>query len=107
MALPRLSDDELAELFGRSDAPAWEIENECLVTTIRCDGFTGSLEFVGAVGKLAQAADHHPDIDIRYDRVRLALVTHESGGITELDFDLARQIDRVAGRFDLRGNAAG
>jgi 4a-hydroxytetrahydrobiopterin dehydratase len=47
------------------------------------------------VGQLAEEADHHPDIDIRYNRVTLALVTHDSGGITQLDIDLARAIDGV------------
>ena len=55
----------------------------------------GALALVNAVGELAEQANHHPDIDIRYDRVTLALVTHDSGGITQLDIDLARAIDGV------------
>ena len=47
------------------------------------------------VGGLAEQADHHPDIDIRWRTVRLALVTHDAGGITELDFSLARAIDAL------------
>jgi 4a-hydroxytetrahydrobiopterin dehydratase len=47
------------------------------------------------VGQLAEEANHHPDIDIRYNRVTLALVTHDSGGITRLDIELARAIDGV------------
>jgi 4a-hydroxytetrahydrobiopterin dehydratase len=66
-----------------------------LVKVVRCSGFTGALAFVTAVGELAEAANHHPDIDIRYDRVTLALVTHDSGGITQLDIDLARAVDAV------------
>jgi 4a-hydroxytetrahydrobiopterin dehydratase len=56
----------------------------------------GALAFVAAVGQLAEEANHHPDIDIRYNRVTLALVTHDSGGITRLDIELARAIDGVA-----------
>lgn len=60
------------------------------------DGFTEALAFVNGVGELAEAHNHHPDIDIRYSRVTLALVTHDSGGITKLDIDLARAIDNLA-----------
>ena len=54
-----------------------------------------SLAFVNQVGQLAEAAGHHPDIDIRYNRVRLALVTHDAGGLTAKDFDLAQKINGV------------
>ena len=47
-------------------------------------------------GRLAEEQNHHPDIDIRYNRVTLALVTHDSGGITQLDIELARAIDAIA-----------
>ena len=60
-----------------------------------CDDFVAALAFVGDVGRLAEEADHHPDIDIRYDRVTLALMTHDSDGITQADLDLARAIDRL------------
>ena len=59
--------------------------------------FPAALDFVVAVGNLAEEADHHPDIDIRWRTVRLALVTHDAGGITELDFALARAIDALGG----------
>ena len=55
-----------------------------------------ALSFVAEVGRLAEEANHHPDIDIRYNRVTLALVTHDSGGITQLDIDLARAIDDLS-----------
>jgi 4a-hydroxytetrahydrobiopterin dehydratase len=53
------------------------------------------MEFVNAVGAAAEAANHHPDIDIRWNTVRLALTTHDSGGITLLDLALAAAIDRL------------
>jgi 4a-hydroxytetrahydrobiopterin dehydratase len=56
----------------------------------------GSLAFVNKVGELAEKAGHHPDIDIRYNRVRLALVTHDAGGLTAKDFDLAASADTIA-----------
>ena len=51
--------------------------------------FLGSIAFVNSVAQVAEAAGHHPDIDIRYNKVRLALTTHDAGGITAKDFDLA------------------
>jgi 4a-hydroxytetrahydrobiopterin dehydratase len=52
------------------------------------------MKFVNRVAELAEAAGHHPDIDIRYNRVRLALVTHDAGGITQNDISLAQNIDQ-------------
>ena len=56
--------------------------------------FPAAVRFVDFVAELAEAADHHPDIDIRYNRVRLTLSTHSAGGVTDKDFALARAIDR-------------
>jgi len=90
-----LGDSEVEAALAQDDAPRWHLIGGQLVKTVTCAGFGGSLEFVGEVGRLAEEADHHPDIDIRYDRVTLALVTHDAGGITRFDLDLARAIDRV------------
>ena len=68
----------------------WQVEAGELVRTFHFRDFRGALQFVNAVGELAEKAGHHPDIDIRYNRVRLALVTHDAGGLTDKDFDLAR-----------------
>jgi 4a-hydroxytetrahydrobiopterin dehydratase len=75
--------------------PDWQIEAGELVRTWELKDFAAALAFVNQVGQLAEAAAHHPDIDIRYSKVRLALVTHDSGGLTPKDFDLAAQIDRL------------
>lgn len=91
----QLDDGELSGIFEADDAPDWRWADGRLSKAVRCAGFAGSLVFVAAVGSLAEAADHHPDIDIRYDRVHLSLVTHDSGGITRRDIELARQIDGV------------
>jgi 4a-hydroxytetrahydrobiopterin dehydratase len=74
----------------------WKIEAGELVRTFQFADFRAALRFVNSVGELAEAAGHHPDIDIRYNRVRLALVTHDAGGLTEKDFDLAGKADGVA-----------
>jgi 4a-hydroxytetrahydrobiopterin dehydratase len=76
--------------------PGWKIESGELVRTFEFKDFVAALNFVNQVGKLAEQAGHHPDIDIRYNRVRLALVTHDAGGLTEKDFDLAAKIQSLA-----------
>lgn len=58
-------------------------------------GFREAVEFVCRVAELAERENHHPDIDIRFRRVRLVLTTHEAGGLTGRDFDLAEQLDRL------------
>ena len=75
--------------------PDWQVESGELVRTFLFKDFRGSLKFVNGVGELAEQAGHHPDIDIRYNKVRLGLVTHDAGGITEKDFDLAEKADKL------------
>ena len=70
------------------------------MAVVKLRDFAGALDFVNAVGAAAEAANHHPDIDIRWNTVRLALTTHDSGGITLLDLALAGAIDRM--RTDVR-----
>jgi 4a-hydroxytetrahydrobiopterin dehydratase len=79
-----------------SKLPGWKIESGELVRTFQFKDFVASLRFVNQVGELAEKAGHHPDIDIRYNRVRLALVTHDPGGLTEKDFDLATQTQNLS-----------
>ncbi|HUE05823.1 MAG TPA: 4a-hydroxytetrahydrobiopterin dehydratase [Acidimicrobiales bacterium] len=73
----------------------WAHEGDEITTTVKLHDFVAALDFVRAVGDAAEAANHHPDIDIRYNKVRLALSTHDSGGITLLDLALAGAIDRL------------
>jgi 4a-hydroxytetrahydrobiopterin dehydratase len=76
--------------------PKWkEVGNE-IVRTFEFRDFKAALAFVNKVGDLAETAGHHPDIDIRWNKVKLALTTHDAGGLTGKDFDLAAQIDRAA-----------
>lgn len=74
----------------------WQLESGEIVRTFTFPDFPGSLDFVNRVGELAEGAGHHPDIDIRYNKVRLALTTHDAGGITTKDFDLAGKINQIA-----------
>jgi 4a-hydroxytetrahydrobiopterin dehydratase len=83
---PDAAQSRLAQLAG------WKIESGELIRTFELKDFVAALAFVNRVGELAEQAGHHPDIDIRYNRVRLALVTHSAGGLTEKDFDLAAKV---------------
>jgi 4a-hydroxytetrahydrobiopterin dehydratase len=83
-----------AALVG-PDAPAWDLVEGTLVKSVECPSFPAALDFVVAVGGVAEEADHHPDIDIRWRTVRLVLVTHDADGLTELDLALARAIDAL------------
>ena len=75
--------------------PAWRIDGGELTRTFGLKDFVAALAFVNRVGDLAEKAGHHPDIDIRYNKVRLGLVTHDAGGLTAKDFDLAAEVDKL------------
>ncbi|MHB8682357.1 MAG: 4a-hydroxytetrahydrobiopterin dehydratase [Acidimicrobiales bacterium] len=76
---------------------AWVRVGDELVKVRRGADFADSLAYVNAVGELAEAADHHPDIDIRWNVVTLRLTTHSAGGITDKDLLLAGRIDGLVG----------
>jgi 4a-hydroxytetrahydrobiopterin dehydratase len=73
--------------------PRWKEQGSEIVRTFEFRDFRAALAFVNKVGDLAEKAGHHPDIDIRWNKVKLALTTHDSGGLTGKDFDLAAEID--------------
>jgi 4a-hydroxytetrahydrobiopterin dehydratase len=96
MARPPVLDAAVLDaVLAGPDAPDWDLVDGQLVKVVVCASFTAALDFVVAVGGLAEEADHHPDIDIRWRTVRLALVTHDAGGITDLDLALARAVDAL------------
>ena len=74
--------------------PGWQLERDELVRTATFGDFLQAMKFVNHVADLAEKAGHHPDIDIRYNKVRLALVTHDAGGITQSDISLAQEINK-------------
>ena len=94
--MKQLEEADIQDRIGR--LPGWDRKGDWIRKEYRFDDFTGSMAFVNRVAALAEEADHHPDIDIRYDRVLLALSTHSAGGLTAKDFDLAGRIDADGGR---------
>ena len=76
--------------------PGWKKKADAISRTFQFKDFPAAMKFVGAVAGLAEQAWHHPDIDIRWNKVTLALTTHDAGGLTRKDFDLARQFDQLS-----------
>jgi 4a-hydroxytetrahydrobiopterin dehydratase len=85
-----LSKDELHTLF--SERPEWSLRDGKLVRQWTFKDFGEAIDFVNSVAALAELAQHHPDIDIRYNRVELALISHDAGGVTARDARMARQL---------------
>jgi 4a-hydroxytetrahydrobiopterin dehydratase len=75
--------------------PLWAKRSGAIRRTFVFKGFMGSIGFVNRVAVKAEKCDHHPDINVRWNKVTLALSTHSEGGITEKDFSLARQCDKI------------
>jgi 4a-hydroxytetrahydrobiopterin dehydratase len=92
--MPALSETEVTTHLTK--LPAWQVTAGELVRTFQFGDFCAALRFVNQVGVLAEEAGHHPDIDIRYNKVRLALVTHDEGGLTTKDFELADKVDQLS-----------
>lgn len=90
---PRLSSGDV-EAFIKSH-PGWKLEQAELRKTFEFKTFTDGIRFVNEIAELAEKEDHHPDIDIRFKRVKIALVTYDSDGITKRDLELAEGIDAL------------
>jgi 4a-hydroxytetrahydrobiopterin dehydratase len=90
----RLDDDAIHRRLA--DLPGWDRAGDEIVRTFECPDFPAAVAFVVRIGFLAEAKDHHPDLDVRWRKVRVALTTHDVGGLSDWDFDLAVQIDGVA-----------
>ncbi|WP_458690186.1 4a-hydroxytetrahydrobiopterin dehydratase [Nocardia tengchongensis] len=88
-----LSDDDIAEAL--KDLPEWSRTGDSITRTVQAASFLAGIELVRRVAVAAEAANHHPDIDIRWRRVTFTLSTHDAGGLTPLDTALAREIDRL------------
>ena len=90
-----LGDDDLSTTLVL--LPGWGVEDGALAKAyVFPEGFMVAIGFVNAVADAAERADHHPDIDIRWNTVTLRLVTHSEGGITDKDTALAAECDRLA-----------
>ena len=89
----RLSDIAIQRELGT--LPGWSRRGDVITKTFQFRNFLDGIDFIAGVAKAAEAADHHPDIDIRYTKIVCTLSTHSAGGITQKDLEMARQIDRI------------
>jgi len=87
----KLSPDEVAQQLEGLDG--WLAESDVIMKRFEFPNFAASLDFVNKVGALAEAADHHPDVKFGWGYAEFAMTTHDRGGLTKFDFDLARKID--------------
>jgi len=92
---PLASEEEIAS--GLAGLPEWSREGDTISRTVRCPSFRAAIALVERVADAAEAADHHPEILIRWRRVTFTLSTHASGGLTGKDFAMAAQIDGLVG----------
>jgi 4a-hydroxytetrahydrobiopterin dehydratase len=88
-----LSDAEVQAALA--SLPGWGRTGDEIEKAFACASFAGAIAFAVRIGFLAEAANHHPDIDIRWRNVRVALTTHDAGGLTAKDIDLARAVEEV------------
>ncbi|HXN75348.1 MAG TPA: 4a-hydroxytetrahydrobiopterin dehydratase [Gemmatimonadaceae bacterium] len=92
----RLSDIAIQRELG--NLTGWSRRGDAITKTFQFRNFLTGIDFVSAIAKAAEAADHHPDIDIRYTKVTCTLSTHSAGGVTQMDLDMARKIDLAQGK---------
>ena len=89
-AVAVLSEDEVRQQLEGLEG--WRLEGDSIVADLEFSGFPDAVAFVVRLSFEAESANHHPDLDLRYNKVRVALSTHSEGGVTGKDFDLARII---------------
>ena len=94
MAAKTYSDPEVEQKL-KDELPTWRLEDGWIRRTYRTQGWKGTLMVINAVGHLAEAAFHHPDITASYAWVEVRLMNHAAKGITDADFALARMIEQV------------
>jgi 4a-hydroxytetrahydrobiopterin dehydratase len=92
--MPRIDDTALSEALA--SLPGWARSGDAIEKTFDLAGFPDAVAFVVRVGFLAEAANHHPDLDIRWKRVRVLLTSHDEGGLTERDLALAGEIEALS-----------
>ncbi len=90
----RMSDDEVKDQLSKLGG--WEREGDALMREFEFANFVGSVDFVNRLTPVAEEMNHHPDLSISWNKVRVSLSTHSAGGITENDFKLAAKIDSLA-----------
>ena len=92
--MARLSDQEIDEELEKCDG--WRREGDGIVKEFERGDFAGSVDFVNAIAPAAEDMNHHPDIEISWNKVTVTITTHSEGGLTGNDFELARKVEAAA-----------
>ena len=87
--------DESALDDALKKCPEWENETKAIVRTVEFEDFNDAIDFVNDLAEIAEKAQHHPDILVSYNKVTLTLTTHDAGGVTELDIEMAQRVDNL------------
>ena len=90
-----LTDSEIQQALG--SLPGWQRQDKAIQRVFEFPDFKAAMQFVNKVADAAEQANHHPDIDIRYNKVTMALVSHDSGGVTQRDIKMAQHINGISG----------
>jgi 4a-hydroxytetrahydrobiopterin dehydratase len=88
-----LEDDDLTAALKK--CPEWDYEKKAITRTVEFEEFMDAIDFVNDLAEIAEEAQHHPDITIKHTKVTLKLTTHDAGGVTELDIELAQRVDNL------------
>jgi 4a-hydroxytetrahydrobiopterin dehydratase len=92
-----LSDSEIQQALSK--LPGWERNGIAIQRVFQFPDFKTAMQFVNKVAETAEQVNHHPDIDIRYNKVIMALVSHDSGGVTQRDIRMAERIHQIGGQI--------
>ncbi len=93
MSRVKLSEEEIKNSLKELDG--WKVEGKFLRKKFKFENFAESLEFVNKIGEIAEEADHHPDITFGWGYANIELTTHDTGGLTHNDFDVAEKIENL------------
>ena len=88
-----LEDSEIEQRLA--GAEGWERDGDAITKTFENDDFVGSVRFIDSLVEPAESMNHHPDLEMSWDKVKVSITNHAEGGLTEADFELARKIDAL------------
>ena len=95
--MSRLSEQEIG--IRLRALPNWSRDSQIISRTFGFKGFLESIDFINQIAKIAEENNHHPDIEIHWNKVKLAFTTHDEDGLTEKDFDVASKCEKIFSNF--------